>query len=290
MKIQKALILAALATAAFSSTGNAQNSVAAEDSIRASGGMLRIIPKFHASMQLEYQGKVIAIDPIMYGSWKKKADYILVTHPHGDHLSLPAIAKLMQAGTIIIAPHELLPTIKLIPSANVVSATPGKVINYSSQSSGKYGKVVAFTLKIQALAMYNLQRGPQPGKKYHPKEDKWTGYVLTLGGKRLYIAGDTEATPEMKALKNIDAAFLPMNLPYTMTPEEAAGAAKVFQPKVVYPYHFRSPFNKANDTPERFARVMRGSGVKVKLLDWYPASGIKRFLAAEKNRTALIFI
>jgi L-ascorbate metabolism protein UlaG (beta-lactamase superfamily) len=120
-------------------------------------------------------------------------------------------------------------------------------------------------VSIEAVPMYNLQRGPAAGQLFHPK-GRGNGYIVTLGGKRIYIAGDTECTPEMKALTNIDVAFLPMNLPYTMTPAEAADCAKVFKPKVVYPYHFMG------QKPEEFQAALQGSGVEVKLLNWYPAA------------------
>jgi len=112
--------------------------------------------------------------------------------------------------------------------------------------------------------MYNLQRGFQ-GELFHTK-GRGNGYVVTLGGKRIYVAGDTECTPEMKALRNIDVAFLPMNLPYTMTPAEAADCAKAFKPKIVYPYHYRG------QDPKAFAAALKGSGIEVRLRDWYPGA------------------
>jgi L-ascorbate metabolism protein UlaG (beta-lactamase superfamily) len=110
--------------------------------------------------------------------------------------------------------------------------------------------------------MYNLKRGPSEGKLYHDK-GRGNGYILTYGGKRIYISGDTEGIPEMKALKNIDVAFVCMNLPYTMPPAEAAEAVRAFHPKVVYPYHYRG------SDPKEFEAALAGSGIQVKLLDWY---------------------
>jgi L-ascorbate metabolism protein UlaG (beta-lactamase superfamily) len=115
---------------------------------------------------------------------------------------------------------------------------------------------------IEAIPMYNLKRGPAPGKFYHDK-GRGNGYVLTYGRKRFYIAGDTEGTPEMRALKNIDVAFVPMNLPYTMSPEEAADAVRAFHPTVVYPYHYRG----SDLTP--FGRALAGSGIEVRIRNWY---------------------
>jgi L-ascorbate metabolism protein UlaG (beta-lactamase superfamily) len=105
---------------------------------------------------------------------------------------------------------------------------------------------------------------PGPSEQFHTK-GRGNGYIVTLGGTRMYIAGDTACTPEMKALKNIDVAFIPMNLPYTMTPAEAADCVKVFKPKVAIPYHFQG------QKPEDFSSALQGSGVEVRILNWYPA-------------------
>jgi L-ascorbate metabolism protein UlaG (beta-lactamase superfamily) len=119
-------------------------------------------------------------------------------------------------------------------------------------------------ISIEAVPMYNLQRGPSAGQLFHTK-GRGNGYVLTLGSKRVYVAGDTECTDEMRALKNIDIAFVPMNLPYTMPPAEAAGCVKAFKPKVVYPYHYRG------QNPEEFRDALKGEPVEVRLLNWYPS-------------------
>lgn len=270
------LPLVALSLAATTHAAPSTSTIPTKD------GPIKITAKFHASTQIEYRGKVIVVDPVSAASWTKKADVILVTHPHGDHLDLPAIAKLKKRDTEIIAPESLLDTIRTIKSlygegVNTVS------IGYDVISTWIDKKEVVTELKIHAVPMYNLVRGPKAGQKYHPKENLWTGYVLTLGGKRIYFAGDTEATPEMKALKNIDAGFLPMNLPYTMTPQEAAGAAKAFKPKRVYPYHYRYPFNKDSGNERMFARLMKGSKTKVILLDWYPKAAVAKMMGPTKK-------
>jgi len=110
--------------------------------------------------------------------------------------------------------------------------------------------------------MYNLVRGPSEGQLFHDK-GRGNGYVLTLGGKRIYIAGDTECTPEMRALQDIDVGFVPMNLPYTMTPEEAAECVRAFSPDVVYPYHFRG------QDVNVFANALRDTPVEVRVRSWY---------------------
>jgi len=114
--------------------------------------------------------------------------------------------------------------------------------------------------------MYNMTRGPAAGKYFHDK-GRGNGYVLTYEGKRFYISGDTEAIPEMKALKNIDVAFVCMNLPYTMPADEAADAVKAFHPKVVIPYHYNG--NPSGDV-NLFKQKLEGSGIEVRLLEWYP--------------------
>src|SRR5208282_5523027 len=116
--------------------------------------------------------------------------------------------------------------------------------------------------KITAVPMYNIKHTMSNGTPYHTK-GRGNGYVLTYGGKNFYFAGDTEGTPEMLALKDIDVAFIPMNLPYTMTPDEAADAVKAFHPKMVFPYHY-----KGQDTAI-FKKDLEGSGIEVRLLDWY---------------------
>ncbi|HEX8550231.1 MAG TPA: MBL fold metallo-hydrolase [Abditibacteriaceae bacterium] len=253
-------------------------------------GPIRITAKFHASTQIEYRGKVIVVDPVMAASWTKKADVILITHPHGDHLDLPAIAKLKKTDTHIYSPEEASETIETIKGIDVWPMSPGETQaetltaeappNLDSEDEEAafrlYKSEVPF--RLLAVPMYNLVREREPGKKYHPREANWNGYVLTLGGKRLYFAGDTEATPEMKALKNIDAAFLPMNLPYTMTPQEAAAAAKVFKPRRVYPYHYRFPFDKDSGNERTFARLLRGTKTKVVLLNWYPRAAVQKMM------------
>ena len=116
---------------------------------------------------------------------------------------------------------------------------------------------------IEAIPAYNLKRGPAPGKLFHDK-GRGNGYVLTYRGKRFYFSGDTEGVPEMRALKNIDVAFVCMNLPYTMPPEEAADAVQAFHPKIVIPYHYRG-----SDLAV-FQKGLEGTGIEVRLLEWYP--------------------
>jgi L-ascorbate metabolism protein UlaG (beta-lactamase superfamily) len=218
-------------------------------------GDIDITPITHASFQMEYAGKVIHVDPTSAGDYSaaKQADLVLVTDIHQDHLDPAAIARVRKSGAPVVAP----------------AAAADKIENPAVIANGET-KTVAGVL-IEAVPMYNLQRGPAAGQLFHTK-GRGNGYVLTLGAKRVYIAGDTECTPEMRALKNIDIAFIPMNLPYTMPPAEAAECVKAFRPKVVYPYHYRG------QNPEEFKAALKGEPVEVRLLDWYtprPAGGAK---------------
>ncbi|MCL5742515.1 MAG: MBL fold metallo-hydrolase [Acidobacteria bacterium] len=217
----------------------------AADELQTAAGTIRIIPIQHASLMLEAGGQTVYIDPAM-GNYqgRPQADLILLTHSHSDHLAPKILAELRKPETVIFAPEAA--------AAGVAGSTV--IHNGETKQSGKW--------TIQALPMYNIQRGPQPGRLYHEK-GQGNGYVLTYGEKRLYIAGDTEGIPEMKALRNIDIAFVPINLPYTMTPEEAAEAVRAFHPKVVYPYHYRG------SDLGIFEKALAGTGIEVRLRDWY---------------------
>jgi L-ascorbate metabolism protein UlaG (beta-lactamase superfamily) len=231
-----ATVILATAGAAFS---------AAPQEFSTSVGALQITPIQHASLLIKAGGKIIYVDPAQ-GSYEglPQADYILITDIHGDHMVPKLVDQLRKPGTVILAPK-------------VVAE---KVTGCTVISNGETKTLGAF--QVEAIPMYNLTRGPSAGQLYHDK-GRGNGYILTYGGKRFYFSGDTEAIPEMKALRNIDVAFVCMNLPYTMTPEEAAGAVRAFHPAVVYPYHYRGSDIQA------FAKALAGTGIDVRLLDWY---------------------
>ncbi len=212
-----------------------------------SAGPVEITPIYHASVLVQAGGKNIYVDPVRPGNFDglPQADLILVTHDHGDHMDPATISKLSKADTQIMAPIAVVQT--------VTAAKP--ITNGETRTWGAW--------TIEAVPLYNLKRGPAPGALYHPK-GRGNGYVLTYGGKRFYFSGDTENIPEMRALKNIDVAFVCMNLPYTMTPAEAAEAVKAFHPRVVIPYHYRES-NLAE-----FQKDLQGTGIEVRILDWYP--------------------
>jgi L-ascorbate metabolism protein UlaG (beta-lactamase superfamily) len=215
-------------------------------------GNVTITPIYHATLLIQAGGKNIYVDPAKPANFSglPPADLILITDVHGDHVDMDqaSIKTISKSGTEIWAPPAVQ---KFVTQAAVIS-------NGDTKKWDKW--------TIEAIPMYNMTRGPAPGKYFHDK-GRGNGYVLTYGGKRFYISGDTEAIPEMKALKNIDVAFVCINLPYTMPPEEAAEAVKAFHPKVVIPYHYRGmPETDLNV----FKQKLEGSKIDVRLLDWYP--------------------
>jgi L-ascorbate metabolism protein UlaG (beta-lactamase superfamily) len=214
-----------------------------------SAGLVRITPIFHASLLIEAGNKRIYLDPAKPGNFTglPPADLILITDIHADHMDPEVISHLSKTGTVVMAPPAVVQTVS--------AASP--ISNGETKAWDKW--------TIEAIPMYNLKRGPSPGMLYHDK-GRGNGYILTYGGMRFYFSGDTEGIPEMRALKNIDVAFVCMNLPYTMPPEEAADAVKAFHPKLVIPYHYRGSDLSV------FERDLRGTGIEVRVLDWYPKS------------------
>lgn len=192
------------------------------DVIKTSKGDLAITFIGHATLMMSFGGKNIYVDPttqIADYSDFPKADLILITHEHSDHFDLKAIDQLKTVKTEIIATETAAAKLK-----GIAIMKNGEIKTISG-------------LGIKAVPAYNIVHMRSPGSPFHPK-GIGNGYVVTFGDKLIYIAGDTENIPEMGSLKNIDIAFLPMNLPYTMTSEMVAAAAKSFQPKVLYPYHY----------------------------------------------------
>jgi L-ascorbate metabolism protein UlaG (beta-lactamase superfamily) len=211
-----------------------------EDLIKTAGGDLKITFIGHGTLMLTYAGKVIHADPVsMYADYATlpKADLILITHEHPDHLDMKAIQAVSTANTSIVVN---IGAAKTVANGTVLKNGEEKTI------SG---------IKIEAVPAYN------PGKPFHPKGNG-NGYILTFGDKRAYIAGDTEDVPEIKALKNIDVAFLPMNQPYTMTPEQVADVAKLMRPKILYPYHFGN-----TDTAKLVELLKDEKGIEVRIRD-----------------------
>jgi L-ascorbate metabolism protein UlaG (beta-lactamase superfamily) len=192
------------------------------DIIKTDAGDLSITFIGHGSLYFEFGGKVIHVDPFgRLADYAKlpKADLIFITHQHRDHLDLDALDKIRK------------PKTKIVLTEICAEELEGGTVMKNGDTLTVEG------ITVEAVPAYNLVHKRDNGEFFHPKGEG-NGYILTFGDKRVYVAGDTENTPEMKALKNIDIAFLPMNLPYTMTPEMVADAAMAFQPKILYPYHY----------------------------------------------------
>ena len=216
------------------------------DTFDIDGDELQITFYGHASLSFAFQGKMIYVDPysnVADYQGLPKADLILITHEHRDHLDQAALQHIRAEQTIIIVTEAAAQT------------TPNSVIMKNGDAHTAAG------LNITAVPAYNIISKRENGEPYHPK-GAGNGYVITFGKKRVYVAGDTEFIPEMKELKNIDIAFLPMNLPFTMTPEMAADAAKCFTPAILYPYHTGETetaklVDLLQDTPEITVRIRK---------------------------------
>ncbi len=203
----------------------AASSAAAElprDTIPTTAGPLEITFIGHGSLMFAWQGKVVHLDPwtrLADYSALPKADLLLITHAHRDHLDLAAVAQVRAPTTVVVASP----------------ACQGKVEGALILANGDRRTVAG--IEVRAVPAYNLVHRREDGSPYHPKGEG-NGYVLTFGGVTVLVAGDTENVPELKALNGIQVAFLPMNLPYTMTPEMVADLARALQPRILYPYHY----------------------------------------------------
>ncbi len=214
------------------------------DTIKTFEGNIVIVCVGHGSLMFKFKGMVIYVDPFsrIYDYSKlPSADIIFITHHHRDHLDPEAIKMVKKENTKIIITEKCVEQIK-----------DGIII--------KNGEVkIMDGLKIETIPAYNIVHKRENGKPFHIKGEG-NGYVITFGDKKVYIAGDTENIPEMKELKNIDIAFLPMNLPYTMTPEMVVDAVKSFKPKILYPYHTNKEY------VSKFLELMRdGKEVEIRI-------------------------
>ena len=248
LAVAAALILAAAIPVAAAESSN--------DTIAAADGAIALHAIHHASFTLTWKGTTILVDPAPPFGGTPPADVtaeyralakpklILLTHDHPDHFNVP-ILEAVWGEAEIVAPKEVYDAMPADLQARTHVIANGEMATVAG-------------VPIQAVAMYNTTADRT---KYHP-QGGGNGYVLTLGEKRIYIAGDTEETPEMKALTDIDVAFLPMNLPFTMDTEQASHAVKDFRPKVVYPYHSRG-----SDVAK--FKTLVGDAADVRLLKWY---------------------
>ncbi len=205
-------------------------------------GDLKITFLGHATLALEFAGQKIYIDPVrQYGDFSKfpKADLILVTHEHADHLDAGSIAALKAGATRI-----------------VLNESSRRKLG-EGESLEHWKSLEAAGVSVKAVPAYNVSAGRT---NYHPKARLDNGYILTVGKLHIYVAGDTEVIPEMAELGHVDIAFLPMNQPYTMTPEQTAEAARTIRPKILYPYHFGT-----TDTARLTKLLADESGIEIRV-------------------------
>jgi len=243
--VVKQILFIGLLCISIETTGFAENTFET-DVVKTAKGDLQITFIGHGSLMFAFGGKIIHVDPfsrLTDYSKLPQADMILLTHEHGDHLDLKALDSLRADKT------------KIILTKNCAQQVKDGIIMQNGDVKTVDG------LKIEAVPAYNLVHMRSEGVPFHPKGNG-NGYVITFGDKRIYVAGDTENIPEMKQLKDIDVAFLPMNLPYTMTPEMVADAARAFKPKVLYPYHYGETepsklIELMKDTPEVEIRIRK---------------------------------
>ncbi len=218
---------------------------------------IKIIPIEHATTVIEWGDITIYIDPVGGADGfaeQRQPDLILITDIHGDHFNLETLQGLHTEKAKIIVPQAVADK---IPS----EFTPQLDVLYNGEHKERYG------IMIEAVPMYNLR---EEAKKFHPK-GRGNGYVLTIENQRIYFSGDTEDIPEMRSLKDIDKAFICMNLPYTMTEERAADAVLEFQPAQVYPYHYRGR-PEVSDV-QKFKELVQAKNTDIEViqLDWYPS-------------------
>lgn len=231
------LILLIMATPLFSQ----ENPV--YDKISTSAGVVELHFIGHGSLMFRLNNFVIHIDPVRSsGSYDNlpKADLILVTHEHYDHLDNKLVSDLRKQETVMFYNAG---SASQVPWSKIMKPGDKNVVN---------------DITIEAIPAYNIVNMRSPGQPFHPK-GIGNGYILTIGDKKIYVAGDTENTQEMKALKNIDVAFLPMNLPFTMTPAMVADAVKAFKPGILYPYHYGDTDTK------QIIKLLKDTGIEVRI-------------------------
>jgi L-ascorbate metabolism protein UlaG (beta-lactamase superfamily) len=232
-----------LLTSAMMTQSVFSQEVPAVDKISTTSGVVEMHFIGHGSLMFAVGNFIVYVDPVRSsGNYDNlpKADLILVTHEHSDHLDKDLIQTLRKNETVMLANAK---AAESVPWAQALKQGDTRVVK---------------GITVLAVPAYNIKNMRAPGQPYHPK-GVGNGYVLTIGDKKFYVAGDTENIPEMMNLKNIDVAFLPMNLPYTMTPEMVAEAAKSFKPAILYPYHY------GNTNTAEITRLLKDTGIEVRI-------------------------
>ena len=217
---------------------------------------VKITPVSHATAIIEFSNEIIYLDPtggVKAFSKFKKPSYVLITDIHGDHMNIKTLKELDLDSTTIIAPKAVADNLSILKVKEIITINNNETKSFTN-------------FKIEAIPMYNLR---EEALKFHSK-GRGNGYILTIADERIYFSGDTEDIPEMRSLKNIDKAFVCMNLPYTMTVESAADGVLAFQPKKVYPYHYRGT-NGLSDV-KKFKQIIndKNSSIDVIQWNWYP--------------------
>lgn len=255
--------LLTVVTALMSPAGAAEDGSKAPvpDRVMSSQGDLLIYPLHHATLALRSDDFVIYVDPIGGAGLFQdipKQNLILITHEHSDHLSAKTIEAVRTENTVIVAPEAVQQ--KLVESGVEPQSIQILANGETAQISG---------VEIKAVPMYNTT---EARLQFHPR-GRGNGYVLNLAGTRVYISGDTEDTPEMRGLKNIDVAFVCMNLPFTTTAAQAADAVLEMEPRIVYPYHYHGPEKDGWQNPEKFKSLVEAesNAIEVRVRDWYAA-------------------
>ncbi|MBL7697423.1 MAG: MBL fold metallo-hydrolase [Chitinophagaceae bacterium] len=224
--------------------------------IRANSGAIQVQPITHATFVITYNNKTFYIDPTGGAAaftGLAKPDVILVTDIHGDHNDPKTIDEIKTANTIVVAPKAVAEKLPGVEQSKLVVLNNGEKTDQAGAT-------------INAIPMYNL---PEDAESRHTK-GRGNGYVINFGGKNFYISGDTEDIPEMRQLKNIDVAFVCMNLPYTMDINQAASAVLEFKPKIVYPYHYRGQGGLSDVNGFKKLVNEKDKSIDVRLLNWYP--------------------
>lgn len=259
MKLLKRVLLLLITVITFSCKNEKSNTNVAvsnkEVIAESSKAAIEIKPISHGTLILETEDQAIYIDPtggLEAFKNQKKPTLILITDIHGDHLSLETLEALNLDNATLIAPVAVVEKLPKDISKTIVTVNNGDFFDYNG-------------VKVEAIPMYNLR---EEALKFHTK-GRGNGYVLTINNERIYISGDTEDIPEMRSLKNIDKAFVCMNLPYTMTVQSAASAVLDFKPKSVYPYHFRGTAGLSDVDKFKTLVNKENESIEVILLDWY---------------------